>query len=77
MQILVSPAATLIKLCSHQVHDFHPGWMLDLTNPGLDPAHREGNGNLWLNPTQTHTWKHSTGTAQGTAARTAAKLSGS
>lgn len=53
VQILATPAATLNKLCSHQVPNFHPGWMLIFTNASLDPTRREGNGSLWVNSSHT------------------------
>ncbi|KAK4827095.1 hypothetical protein QYF61_014197 [Mycteria americana] len=53
VQAPATPAATLNKLCSHQVRNSRPGWMLNLTDPRLDTTRREGNRSLWLNPTHT------------------------
>lgn len=54
-QVLAPPPATCNKLGSCQIHNSHPGWMLNTINPRLDPTCREGNRSLWLNP---NTWKH-------------------
>lgn len=50
-----SSTSHMQQLGSCQIHNSHPGWMLNTINPRLDPTCREGNGSLWLNP---NTWKH-------------------